>query len=247
MKHAVHLVQALNEQIFGLAKPGFIPIFSTGHSKGLPLEQTLDWPGPLYYQANALLYSGRNGIPLLNDDPHLPVPALTGEQAKHNSKLLAMIMAIECTRLVLPQIGELQPQQIIEARTELKPYLAPFRRGMLKLAGRLNSAIQQTSDSAEIGRAAEFIAQTEVYPSLVELRAELDRHKQRSWMPRTWELTKCVPAIVASFSVGHYPAMVQKIVAAFGSWFIAGVTEENPRSGLHYLLKMQKIACTPEK
>lgn len=247
MKGADQLVRTLNEQIFGPPKAGFTPIFTPGHHKGLARDQAIDYPGPLYYQANALLYSGRNGIPLVNDDPRLPIPLVSGEQAKHNTKLLAMIMAIECTRLVLPEIGELQPEQIVEARSELKPCLAAFRRSMLRLAGQLNSAIQQTSDSKEIQRAAEFIAQTEVYPSIADLRAELEKSKQKGWIGRTWELTKRVPGIVAQYTMGNHVAGIQKTIAAFGSWIIAGATEDKPRSGLHYLLKMQEIVGTSQK
>lgn len=246
MKKAAPLVATLYEQIFP-PQPGFQPIFTPGSHKGLPYHATIDYPGPFYYQANALLYASERGIPLLNDDPRIPVPAMTGMDAKHNAQLLATIMAMECVQLVLPEIGELQPAQIVEAREDLKDYVRPFRMSLLQLAGQLNSAIEATSDYNEIKRAAEFIATTEVYPRLEEFKNALAKAKQRGWWSRTWELVKQTPGLAALYSAGHFPAAISGSVKAFGTWFIAGVTEQAPRSGLHYLLKLQDHAAPSKK
>jgi hypothetical protein len=223
-------------------RPNFIPTFAPGHNKGLPRDKSIDYPGTFYYQANALLYAGQHGIPLLNDDPHFPVPTVSGADAKHNAKLLAVIMAMECVNLVLPEIGELQPEQIVEARADLKNFVGPFRLSLLRLAGQLNRVIQATSDYQEIRRAAEFIVKTDVYPALAELRNELEKSAHRSWIPRTWDLVKRVPELFAEYSTGAFAVAIPRTISAFGSWFIAGVTEEKPRSGLHYLLKLKERA-----
>jgi hypothetical protein len=233
------LVDALYRQMFGPIRPDFQPQFTTGHSKGLPHDQSIDYPGMFFYQANALLYAGRHGIPLLNDDPRFPVPVCSGSDAKHNAKVLASIMALECVNLVLPEIGELQPEQIVEAREDLSRYVRPFRRSLLGLASKLNAQILSTSDYEEIKRAAEFVATTDVYPALADLKNELDKANHKSWIPRTWDLAKKVPELVVDYSTGNFGAAVQSTIAAFGSWFIAGKMEEAPRSGLHYLLKLQ--------
>lgn len=248
MKRAGPLVGTLYQEIFGPIQPGgFQPMFTPGHHKGLAGGATIDYPGPFFYQANALLYAGEQGLPLLNDDPRVPVPALTGMDAKHNAAVLATIMAMQCVQLVLPEIGELQPAQIVEARDDLKKYVRPFRLSLLQLAGQLNSAITATSDFGEIKRAAEFIATTEVYPKLEEFKNELAKSKQRGWWPRTWDLVKASPGLAALYSAGHFPAAISGSVKAFGSWFIAGVTEQAPRSGLHYLLKLQERASPTSK
>ncbi len=239
MKKAQPLVTVLYDQIFGPPQAGFIPTFTPGHHKGLPRESWIDYPGPFYYQANALLYSSEHKIPLLNDDPRVPVPAMTGMDARHNATLLAAIMAMECVQLVLPEVPELQPAQIVEARDDLKGYLRPFRMSLLELAGKLNSAIEATSDYDGIKRAAEFIATTEVYPKLEEFKNALAKHERRGWWPRTWEFGKQAIGLAALYSAGHFPEAIAGSLKAFGSWFIAGATEHAPRSGLHYLLKLQ--------
>lgn len=246
MKKAAPLVATLHQEIFG-ATPGFQPVFTPGHHKGLPYDATIDYPGPLFYQANALLYASAHGLPLLNDDPRIPVPAMTGMGAKHNEKLLATVMAMECVQLVLPEIGELQPAQIVEAREDLKDYVRPFRLSLLGLAGQLNSAIEATSDYREIKRAAEFIARTDVYPKLEEFKNALDNAKRRGWMSRTWELAKQTPGLAALYSAAQFSAALVGSLTAFGSWFIAGATEQAPRSGLHYLLKLQECASPTKK
>ena len=247
MKKAQPLVATLYHETFGADRPGFQPVFTFGHHKGLAGGGTIDYPGPFFYQANALLYASEHGLPLLNDDPRIPVPALTGMDARHNAAVLATIMAMQCAQLVLPEIGELQPAEIVAAREDLKKHLRPFRLSLLGFAGQLNAAIQSTSDHDEIMRAAQFIATTEVYPKLEEFKDALANSKRRDWWPRTWELGKQSMALAALYSAGRFPEAMVGSLAAFGSWFIAAVTEKTPRSGLHYLLKLQERASPTTK
>ena len=239
MKKAGPLVQVLYNQLYP-PQANFIPTFTPGHHKGLPYDATIDYPGPFFYQANAILYAGEHGIPLLNDDPRLPVPALAGMDAKHNAAVLATIMAMECAQLVLPEVPELQPAQIVEVREELKAYVRPFRMSLLELAGKLNAAIEATTDYAEIKRAAEFLVATEVYPKLEEFKNELRKHEQRGWWPRVTELGKQAIGLGMLYSSGRFPEAIAGSVKAFGGWLIAGATENAPHSGLHYLLKLQE-------
>ena len=99
-------------------------------------------------------------------------------------------MAMECVQLVLPQVPELQPAQIVEVREDLKGYVQPFRLSLLQLAAQLNAAIEATADYAAIKRAAEFIAATEVYPKLEEVKNALHKHKHRGWWSRTLGFAK---------------------------------------------------------
>ena len=138
VKKAQDLVVSLEKQIHGSHDPDFYPTYTPGFHKGLNDEEYIDYPGPYFYQCNALLYSAKHNIPLLNADPYLPVPAIGAESAKNNAKLLAAIMAMECVNLVLPEVGELQPPQILEAREDLSKHITPFRLSLLRLAKELN-------------------------------------------------------------------------------------------------------------
>lgn len=72
-----HMIGAIYEALHGPPKPGFIPTFDTGHCKGLPGgEESVVYPGVYHYFAEALHYSAKTGVPLLNDVPGLPIPGL---------------------------------------------------------------------------------------------------------------------------------------------------------------------------
>lgn len=232
------LVEALYDRIYGPPRENFSPSFTSGHHKGLSREQSIDYPGHLFYQTNALLYSGKHGIPLINDNPHLPVPALDGEAARNNTKLLTAIMAMECVKLVLPEIGGLQPKQLLEARAELAPYLRPFRLAMLQLASKVNAEIDVKSDQRDIMEAARFIIETDVYPTLVELKNELNK-PSRGWIERAWDSTKKIPLIVAAYAQFDPRITVPALLILFGDWIRENFKKEKPRSNLYYLLKLE--------
>lgn len=237
LEKAGTLVNALHEQIHGAFPPGFTPIWSPGYSKGLSYEACLDYPADYYYQCNALIYSGKNCIPLLNGDPNMPVPSLTGESAKNNAKLLSSQMAIQCVNLVFPEMGALQPAEICAVRNELAKEIADFRLGLLRLSKELNNAIESTATEKEIVEAAKFIAQTDVLPTLIELRDALSKPKQ-DWMTRSWELTKKIPALAGAYATLNSEA-IPKTIEALGDWLI-GAREEHVRSNMYYLLKLEE-------
>ncbi len=230
------LVSALHEQIHGPFPDGFEPMWTPGYSKGLSYEASLDYPADYYYQCNALIYSGDHGIPLINADPRLPVPSLTGESAKNNAKLLSSLMAIQCVKLVFPEVGELQPQEISALRNELATEFKDFRLGLLRLAKELNVAIESTATEKEVVEAAKFIAQTEVVPTLVELREALSK-PQQGILTRSWELTKKIPGLTSSY-VSLDSSAIPKTIEALGDWLIGSRPIEK-RSNMYYLLKLE--------
>lgn len=240
IKEAKNLVVTLEEAIHGPPKPGFHPIYTPGHHKAFNEDQYIDYPGNYYYQCNALLYSAKHGIPLINANHSLPVPGIGAEPAKNNAKLLAAIMAMECVNLVMPEIGELQPPQILEARDDLSKHIAPFRISLLRLAKELNSSIEKSSSNEEVVEAAQFIATTEVYPSLLELKNELAKPK-KGWRTRSWDLTKKIPSLAASYATLNLEKASQDTVSALGDWLVAGFSEEKPCSNYYYLLKLEDI------
>jgi len=237
LEKASGLVRALHEQIHGPFPDGFEPIWSPGYHKGLSYEAAIDYPAEYYYQTNALIYSGYHGIPLINADATLPVPALAGESAKNNAKLLSSLMAIHCVNLVFPEMGELQPAEISALRNELSVEFSSFRLGLLHLAKELNQAIDSDATEQDIIEAAKFIAQTEVLPTLVELQEALSK-PQQGILTRSWELTKKLPGLASSYA-SLDAAAIPKTIEALGDWLI-GSRPEEPRSNMYYLLKLEE-------
>jgi len=121
------MVEAIYEAIHGPPRPGFIPMFETGHAKGLPSsDATVIYPGSHHYIARALILAGRTGIPILNDVPGLPVPGLPDTAPIDDARLLAASIAIECTRLVLPPLSVLRPEDLMEFREANAELYAAF-------------------------------------------------------------------------------------------------------------------------
>jgi len=235
------LVDALERQIHGPPRPNFTPIYTPGYHKGISEDEYIDYPGDYFYQCNALLYAAENGIPLINADPNMPVPAIGGEPAKNNAKLLSSIIAMECVNLVLPEIREMQPTQILEVREEISKYIAPFRISMLRLSAHLNRAIDSDCTYDEIVDAAKLVTKTEVYPALLELKNEIERPR-KGWLSRSWDLAKVVPRLVTSYATLDLEKALPQTVEALGNWLVAGASKHAPRSEYYYLLKLEEAA-----
>jgi hypothetical protein len=169
----------------------------------------------------------------------LPVPALESGNPKNNAKLLAAFMAMECAALVLPEMGELPPSRILEARADLAKHVRPFRREMLRMASKLSAAIESDASSEDISAAARFIVQTDVYPTIAELRDELAKPK-KGWMDRSWKLTQVAPSLAAAYALANPLVAIPGVIKALGDWLVAGFSEKKPRSNLYYLLKLEK-------
>jgi len=140
------MVQELHDAIHGPPAPGFFPHFSTNHHRGLPgSDEAITYPGNYHYLAGAIRYSAQTGVPLLNDLPGLPIPGLDGSVPADDAKMLATIIAIECTKLVLSELPMLRPEDLMEFRAENTTTLRAFRRSMLRYAGDLNKRLPVSS------------------------------------------------------------------------------------------------------
>ncbi len=243
-KETQALAAALDELVFGPPKAGFIRTFETGFNKGLPgCDLSVDYPGVLHYPANAIVYAARHHLPLVNDNPLLPVPALGGQDAKNNARVLATILAMECVNLVLPMIRPLSPREVVELREDLRDYLQPFRSALMRLAAELNRGISQSATHEEIVEAARFVVETEVQPTLVELQSALSK-PAKHWTVRGFELAKQVPELASAFATMPLGLAVAKAMAVFGGVFVdiheKRAQREAARSPMYYLLRLKR-------
>src|SRR5262249_16108872 len=113
------MVEELYAAMHGPNPPGFTPVFETQHHKQMPgTDEAITYPGTYHYLAGAMRYSAQTAVPLLNDTPGLPIPGLDGSVPKDDAKVLAAIIAIECTKLALPEFPILRPVDLMEFRAE---------------------------------------------------------------------------------------------------------------------------------
>ena len=243
------VVSALDEMIFGPPPQGFTPSYATGFHKGLPgSQESINYPGFLHYPAIALLYAAKSGLPLVNDNPSLPVPGRNGLSAKHNAKLLSSILALECVRVALPSVRPLSPAAIVELRNELRPYLAAFRVSLGKLAQQLNLHISSDSDDGDVRAAASFLVQTEVEPVLAELRDQLAKPAGR-WIDRAFSVAKDLPLLAAAAASTNPGSVWAQAAATIGGLLINLKDNDSrkqvARSGIYFLLKAQDANSRP--
>lgn len=239
------IVETLDLELNGPPPPNFVPMWPEGYTKGLPGgDESIHFPGTLHYPANSMIYAARHGIPLVNDAPGLPVPALGGQSTKNNAKLLSTILAMECASLVLPKIRSMNIDELSEARQELSKYLKPFRRSLLGLARELNHAIESSASHEDIMRAAKFVVETSVFPPLEELREALER-PSKPWYNRTFDVVKQVPELATNFASMPMSMAIAKALASLGGILVdmqgEHAKKDGARSGMYYLLKLKDI------
>lgn len=240
------IVEALYEAIHGPPRENFTPVLDKGSHKSFPSdEQYVDYPGAFHYPANAILYSGKTGIPLVNDNPYIPIPAIPQEAAENNAALLSTILTMECVKLLLPEIRPLQPAELKNLRAELSEDLQGFRVSILKLAKELNSGLKQGAALDEVQDRAQFLVRTDVRPRLVELKDTLEA-PARPWAARFCDGAMIIPQLACSlFTMPTHLAIAQALMNVAG--ILQGedkaARERNEaarRSGISYLLKLQE-------
>jgi len=239
------LVQAIHDAIHGPPRKGFTPMFESGHSKGLPGgDETVNYPGDYHYLARAIIQSGKTGIPLLNDIPGLKLPGMLDIAPQDDAKLLAGILAVECTRIALPPTPLLRPEDIMEFREANAALLRGFRRSMLRYAADLNNKIKDIS-WAEFEAKTKFFVETQIVPSMDELNATMN-DPARPWHRKALDAIKIIPQVSGAFLAGGPTAALTKAITATAAQFFVEVAakgdkeEALKRSGLTYLLRLRR-------
>jgi hypothetical protein len=240
------LVRAIFEAIHGPPREGFTPMFDSGHSKGLPGgDEAVHYPGNHHYLARAIIHSGKTGIPLLNDIPGLKLPGMLEAAPQDDAKLLAGILAVECTRVALPPTPLLRPEDIMEFREANAHLLRGFRRSMLRYAADLNSKIKDITPE-EFETKTKFFIETQIVPSMDELNATMN-DPARPWHKRAIDALKIIPQVGGAFLAGGGAAALTKAITATAAQFFVEVAakgdkkEALKRSGLTYLLRLQQF------
>lgn len=243
---AERLTMELEELVFGPPPPNFFPSPHIGFAKGLPgdKESAINGPAWLSYPANALIYSVRNGLPLVNDNPSLPVPSLGGVDVRNNAKLLSTILAIECIKMALPKLKPVSPEEIMEFRQQTMEYVKPFRLALLRLSKELNAAIQSDATIEKVQKEASFLVETTVYPELEELKKVIN-DPAKPWYRRVVDLAKLTPELVTNFISYPTNIAVAKLLGEIASTLAdfkddAEKKQKIMEKGYYYLLRIQK-------
>jgi len=240
------MVNTLYEAIHGPPRPDFIPSFDGNHTKGIPgSDATIIYPGQYHYLARALMHSAETGVPLLNDVPSMQIPGIPDGVPADNAKALATILAIECTKLVLPPTPLLRPEDIMEFRAANASLLRGFRRSMLRYAADLNGKIKDLTPK-DFEAKTRFFIETQIVPAMDELNVMMN-DPARAWHKRAIEGLKIIPEIGGAFFAGGPAAALTKALTATAAQFFVEVAakgdkeEALKRSGLTYLMRLRAL------
>jgi hypothetical protein len=240
------LVKAFFEVCYGPSGfGGCLPLFDTNRytQNILGTDVSIIFPGSHYYLAGAVIHSAKSGIPLVNDIGELPIPGLNDIAPMDSAKVLAGILAIECTRLALPPTPLLYPEEIMEFREQNKHLLRAFRRSMLRYAADLNGKIKDFSPR-DFESTTKFFVETQIVPSMDELNAAMN-DPARPWYKRALDTLKIIPEIGGAFLTGGSAAALTKAISASAAQFFVEVgamgdkQDALKRSGLTYLLHLR--------
>lgn len=238
------MVRELHDAIHGPPSPGFFPSFSTNYHKGMPdSEEAITYPGTYHYLAGAIRYSAQTRVPLLNDLPGLPIPGLHSSVPANDAKTLAAIIAIECTKLVLPELPMLCPQDLMEFRAENTTTLRAFRRSMLRYADDLNKRLSGINPE-DLEKDTKFFIDTEIVPALDELQAAVNA-PARAWWRRGLDFVRVVPELAAGAFTMEPTTAIAKVMTTYAGQMFTEIAakgdqrEALKRSGLYYLLRLR--------
>jgi hypothetical protein len=240
------MVTDVFEAMHGPVSAGFVPTLRTNHHKALKGgDEHITYPGDYHYLAGAIIDSARRGLPLLNDLPGVPIPGIEDTTPVDKAKILSSIIAIECTRLVLPETPVLRPGDIMEFREANRALLRGFRRSMLRYAADLNGKIAGLSVE-DFREKTRFFIETEIVPAMDELRGTMN-DPTRPWFKRAVDAAKVFPSVAGAFLAGGPAAAVAMAITKSAEQFFIEVAahgdkkEALKRSGLYYLLKLEKF------
>ncbi len=241
----VRMVDDLYKGIHGPYPENWHPLFSNNCSTAMPgsSEEHVSYPGDYHYLAGALLHATNTGIPLLNDMPGLPVPMISDGADGDRAKQLSAMLAIECVKLALPELPLLRPEDLMEFRADTSDSLRAFRRSMLRYAGDLNGKLASVA-LQDIAAATKFFVDTEIVPTLDELRAKINA-PARPWYKRAIDFGRVLPKVVPSFFTMNPATIIGSILTNYAGQFFTELSavgekrEALKKSGLYYLLQLQ--------
>ena len=132
----------------------------------------------------------------------------------------------------------------MEFRDDNSDALRVFRRSMLRYAADLNGKLANVAPQ-EITAATKFFVDTEIVPSLDELRAKLNA-PARSWYKRAVDFGRVVPKVVPSLFTMNPATILSSVLTNFAPQFFTEVSavgekrETLKKSGMYYLLQLER-------
>lgn len=165
-----------------LVKAGIIELEEENVLHGVQAA-TFDNYVDLQVTGMALQKCNQGSLVPVTDNPDFQIPAfvLTKSDILRNAELQAASVAISSIDLVLPPIGGINDEDILQLRDELSNELVPFRRSMLRLAPLIRQHMDEGAGIKELYDEARYLTQTTIIPSLGDLRDRIEKESGAFW------------------------------------------------------------------
>jgi hypothetical protein len=213
------------EQLWALAES----VFKQGH---------IDMHKVVRSSVIGMLAERRGWIPV-GDEQDIPTPL---PPAVHfSSRNVSFPDAEECFRLSLPLCGSVLPQDILEARENLKDELLSFRKAMRSLSSMVLTLVDSFS-LPDLIQEANAAARNVVEPTLNELRLKIDEAENTAWKRAFGNNLALAPLIGFAFAAPTPKLLGNVISKNFEGVNISlsaeGAVGASMRPGFSLLLKM---------
>jgi hypothetical protein len=182
-------------------------------------------------------------IPVISSYPDNPSNQNIDE---FSAKQIAALLAMKSIEIIFPKTRGVPPDIILEARERLSDHLPPFWSAMLKLSVEMKSRIKDCKSVKEVLLEAQFLVDTVVMPSLIDLQQKMLR-EEKDWFYKILSPVQKGLRIM----IGNPPLTQQQLLTnalVLGSDVVMSAAENmraiealKKEAGLTFLLEAQKI------
>jgi hypothetical protein len=118
------------------------------------------------------LFADKNYFPVVTsiyDLDSIKKPTMT--------RSLATLLAMRCIRMFLPDVGQLNAFEVLEARSKLMDNLQCFWAGMLRISKQLRQATSAPA-SVDVFAEAQELVDSDVLPAVLELKKQMEAERK---------------------------------------------------------------------
>jgi hypothetical protein len=121
--------------------------------------------------------------------------------APMSTKSLATLLAMKCVKLFLPEVGAMEPYELIKARHKLSDNLAQFWAGMLRFSKQLREAIKTEADSATILEESQEFVDREILPAVIELKKQMELERKSLFLQLSGPIQSLIKLLAGTASM----------------------------------------------
>lgn len=177
-----------------------------------------DIPDKILYEEDPIKKEGLERIAIWRDHAsHLlrkdisdPVIFITQEKA-HNREIMKSLLAHSAFSILLPQLSDLHPDQILEVREKVAGNREGFSMDLQALSAEVESRINQGDSLADVAQYAKSVAETKFVPLYMEFRRQLSAERAGFWASVLDKASKIAEIDVAPWTPKFYGELLKSL------------------------------------